>query len=135
MNEILTKENLLKRVCKKVELCEFGDDRETQEHLFFSCPLEKYIWSAVSVSLNINSNSFGFWGLYHNWFDTSAGRERKAIIIGSIAVIWAVWKTRNKSCFQRIRPGDPTNVILVPFHQHLGKNAEKRCAEVTSAWS
>jgi hypothetical protein len=116
MNEILTKENLLKRVCKKVELCEFGDDRETQEHLFFSCPLEKYIWSAVSVSLNINSNSFGFWGLYHNWFDTSAGRERKAIIIGSTAIIRAIWK--QEPCFGRIRHGDPTNVMLfcMPFH-------------------
>jgi hypothetical protein len=34
-NRILTKENLKKRGWKKVELCEFSDDHETVEHLFF----------------------------------------------------------------------------------------------------
>jgi hypothetical protein len=46
-NIILNKENLLKRGWKKVELCEFCDGHETQEHLFFLCLLANYIWLVV----------------------------------------------------------------------------------------
>jgi hypothetical protein len=42
-NRILTKENLKKKGWKRVELCEFRDDHETQEHMFLLCPLAKYI--------------------------------------------------------------------------------------------
>jgi hypothetical protein len=112
-NGILTKENVLKSGWKKVELCKFC---ETQEHLFFSCQLAKYIWSVISVALKNNSIPSGLGDLYRNWFDTSAHRERKAIIIGSTAIIRAIWK--QEPCFGRIRHGDPTNVMLfcMPFH-------------------
>jgi hypothetical protein len=40
-----------------------------------------------------------FIDLYKDWFNTHTGKDRKAIIKG------AVWKTRNKSCFQIIWPG------------------------------
>jgi hypothetical protein len=46
-NRILTKDNLKKKGWKKVEMCEFCDDYETQEHMFFLCPLAKYIWNVV----------------------------------------------------------------------------------------
>jgi hypothetical protein len=41
---------------------------------------------------------------------------KRSVMIGSIAIVWAVWKRRNKSCFQRILNGDPTNVILFACH-------------------
>ena len=37
-------------------------------------------------------------------------------MIGAVAICWALWKTRNKSYFLRIRPKDPTDVILLACH-------------------
>ena len=37
-------------------------------------------------------------------------------MIGSVPIIWAMWKTRNKFYFQRIGPGDPNNVVLLMCH-------------------
>jgi hypothetical protein len=47
--ESLDQKKLKKRRWKKVEPCEFCDDYETIEHLFFLCPLGKYVWSVASV--------------------------------------------------------------------------------------
>jgi hypothetical protein len=77
-NRILTKENLKKKEWKRVELCEFCDDHETQEHLFFPCPLAKYVWSVVSVSLGICKLPKCFTDLYNDWFNTRSGRDKKA---------------------------------------------------------
>jgi hypothetical protein len=78
-NRILTKENLLKRGWKRVELFEFCNDRETREHLFFLCPLANYIWNMFSVALGINSMPSGFGDLYRDWFNACSGRDRKAV--------------------------------------------------------
>ena len=111
-DRILTKENLKKKGWKKVEMCEFCDDHETTEHLFFSCPLAKYMCTVSSIALGINHAPKIFLDLYDRWFSGFVGKDRTAIILGAVAIFWAVWKTRNKSCFQRIRPKDPTNVVL-----------------------
>jgi hypothetical protein len=58
------------------------DDHETQEHLFFLCPLAKYFCSVVSVSLAIDTLPEYFTYLYAH-----TRRDRKAIIIGFLAVL------------------------------------------------
>jgi hypothetical protein len=139
-NRILTKENLKKKGWKKVELREFCDDHETEEHLFFLCPLAKYIWNVVSVSLGISKIPECFVDLYRDWFNMYSGRDRKAVIVGSVAVVWTIWKTRNKSCFQKIRPGDPTSVITLVCHfintwSNMQKNGlQKLCYRGLERW-
>jgi hypothetical protein len=90
-NRILTKENLKKKGWKKVELCEFCDDYdETQEHLFLLCPLAKYTWNVVSVSLGISKILECFVDLYRDWLNMYSGGDRKAVIVGSVAVVWTI---------------------------------------------
>ena len=125
-DKILTKENLKKRGWKKVEMCEFCDSHETTEHLFFSCPLAKYIWTIASVALGINQVPKDFPDLYAKWFSAYDGKDRIAMMLGAVAIFWAVWKTRNRSCFQRIRPKDPTNVVIYMCNfLHVWANLQK----------
>lgn len=65
----------------------------------------------LCVSLGVFSKPSSFDDLYEWWFAASSGRDRKIFLIGTAALFWTIWKTRNKSCFQSIRPGDPTNVV------------------------
>lgn len=41
------------------------------------------------------------------------GKDRAVVSIGSAALLWIIWKTRNKYCFQSVLPTDPTNVIFI----------------------
>jgi hypothetical protein len=84
---VLTKGEFVEKGRKKVELCEFCDDCETQEHLLFSCPLANYIWNVTTVALGINSIPTCFGELYKDWFGTNSSRGRRAITIGSVAII------------------------------------------------
>jgi hypothetical protein len=48
-----------------------------------------------SVSLGISKIPECFIDLYRDWFNTHSGRDRKAVIVGSVTVVWVIWKTRN----------------------------------------
>ena len=65
----------------------------------------------VGVALNVTSIPSSFGELCNVWF-----RDKIAIMIGYIAAVWAIWKTRNKSSFHKIRSEDSTNVILPTCH-------------------
>jgi hypothetical protein len=41
------------------------------------------------------------------------GRDRKVVVVGSVSVVWPIWKTRNISCFQKNRYGDPQALLLL----------------------
>jgi hypothetical protein len=107
-------DNLKKKGWKGTELCEFCGASESLEHLLFTCPLAEYMWNVSCVSLGIYLKPSSFNDLYQGWFAASSGRDRKLLLIGTAALFWTIWKTRNRSCFHfsRIRPGDPTNVIF-----------------------
>ena len=34
------------------------------------------------------------------------------LVIGAAPIFWVLWKTKNKSCFKCVRPGDPTTVVF-----------------------
>ena len=70
--------------------------------------------------------------LFSGWFNVSAGRDRKFLMIGVAAIFWALWKTRNKIMFSMCEPGDSTNIVLYVCHfltcwAPLQKGALRRC--------
>jgi hypothetical protein len=56
----------------------------------FLCPIAKYIWNVTSVVLGINSIQTSFGDLYRDWFNSNCGRGRRAVMLGSITVIWGM---------------------------------------------
>jgi hypothetical protein len=54
-NRVLTRDNLKKKGWKGSGLCEFCDSLESQNNLFFVCPLSRYVWNLVGVELNLDA--------------------------------------------------------------------------------
>ena len=46
-NAIMIKDNLVKRKWKGDDSCAFGTEKESTSHLFFECPIIKYVWSTL----------------------------------------------------------------------------------------
>jgi hypothetical protein len=37
---------------------------------------------------------------------------KNLVLVGVAAVLWILWKARNRACFDRILPTDPTELIF-----------------------
>jgi hypothetical protein len=70
-NAIATKDNLLKRNWSGDSICQFCNEQETTNHLFFGCSAAKFVWSAVATAINspTRPGSFShFFGGFPNLF-------------------------------------------------------------------
>jgi mannosylglycoprotein endo-beta-mannosidase len=111
-NRILTKINLAKKGWKGSVLCEFCGGNEDMNHLFFECPMAKYNWNVASCALGIGTKPVNFYDLCQNWLQKFTGRDRIVVMVGTAALLWNLWKTRNASCFQQKFHNNPTEVIF-----------------------
>ena len=57
---ILTRDNLMKRNWHGDGSCSLCQEQETAMHLFFTCPVAKYIWSLVAYILEANCRPGSF---------------------------------------------------------------------------
>jgi hypothetical protein len=66
----------------------------------FGCAAAKFVWSSVATAINspIRHGSFSqfFW-----WFPKFVPVSRNSQIAGLTAICWAIWKLRNRACFER----------------------------------
>ena len=109
---ILTKDNLCKKGWKGTNKCEFCDANEYIDHLFFTCSLARFLWNVVGSALGNPQTPLSFFDLCQNWLPKYTGKDRMVIAIGTTALLWSIWKARNKSCFQSSLPRDPTDIIV-----------------------
>lgn len=84
---------------------------ETIDHLFLSCPVSRFIWRVVGCTFGFGSFPATMRDI-HTWFESFPRKYRQIIIIGSAALCWSIWKSRNAICFQNKYPGDPTNIVF-----------------------
>ena len=108
---ILTRDVLRRRggVCDKN--CLFCGQEESINHLFFSCPLARYVWNCVSVATGLKCHFSDARFCLTSWLNGFSDKLRKQIMVGVAAVIWTLWKTRNLACFERKWPSEPLEVV------------------------
>jgi len=99
-NAILTKDNLAKRNWTGDMQCCFCNCTESIDHLFFECITVNYIWSLVAFVLGANHRPTSF-GQYWHWIDTLLPNKKGSHMIGLASICWAIWKSRNKCCFEK----------------------------------
>jgi hypothetical protein len=114
-NKILTRDNLMKRNwIGSLDCCFYGVD-ESIDHLFFHCPIAKYMWRVIQVALNLRLIPNSISNLYDNWLCKPKDKTANLVLFGCGALFWAIWRTRNDWCFGKNHLLDPSNIIFLCF--------------------
>jgi hypothetical protein len=109
-NAVLTKDNLIRRKWSGSPVCHFCDQNETVDHLFFTCPTAKVIWAVIAKVIganNIPTSLAQCWEWCEKWLP--AGKKYNLWSVS--AICWAIWKGRNKACFDGIIIKNPTEIL------------------------
>lgn len=74
------------------------------------CPVAHFIWCVIECALGVRPNKnigsmFGQGNFLGN-------NTKNLVLVGVAAVLWILWKARNRACFDRILPTDPTELIF-----------------------
>jgi hypothetical protein len=103
---------LFKKSWKGSYTCAFCDEKEDGNHLFFGCLTAKYIWSLLAYSLGTICRSRNL-EQYLVWIHNTLPQDPQMHAVGLAIVCWAVWKTRNKVCFENKRVKSPTEIVCM----------------------
>jgi hypothetical protein len=98
-NKVLTRENLAKRRPVDDTSCLFCSEFETVTHLFFDCCVAKVFWKVMSEVIGLELGT-DFESVARLWISE---KRHKIVNVCTSAALWAIWKLRNKFCFQGMR--------------------------------
>jgi hypothetical protein len=90
--------------------CYFCHHDETVDHLFFTCSIAKVIWGVIARLLganNIPTSLSQCWEWCELWFPEA----KRFHLWGISAICWAIWKARNKACFEGKIIKNPIEII------------------------
>jgi hypothetical protein len=107
---ILTKDNMIRRKWVGEPKCSFCDQNESIDHLFFECPVARAVWGIIALCFRANTiprSLDQFWV----WIKSHFPHGEKVFLLGGEAICWAIWKTRNKACFDNKRITHPAEII------------------------
>jgi len=76
------------------------DLNETIHHLFFNCQHAKTIWRVVHVTTSLTPPKL-ITHMLRNWLTGISKKERSLIFVGSAALMWVIWCTRNDLIFEK----------------------------------
>ena len=91
--------------------CHLCNATEDRNHLFFSSPVIKAGWGIVAICLgatNVLGSIDQYWVWINKWFPNG----KQVHTFGLAAICWAIWKTRNRSCFQGKKVKHPAELVM-----------------------
>jgi hypothetical protein len=99
-------ENIRRRRGPTTGACALCGETEDNNHIFFSCPLAKFMWSAVRELLG------------HSWdpsclpdifrlLQNQVGQTRRVFWIASVALLCTLWNLRNKFSIEGVFSNQP----------------------------
>jgi hypothetical protein len=80
--------------------CALCGQVEDAGHIFFSCSLARFAWSAIRQILDCNWNPGNF-PQFHAILSSLAGRARRLLWFLFLAQAWALWNIRNKLTIEK----------------------------------
>lgn len=109
-NRLLTKDNLIRRKWSGDPSCCFCPHAENIEHLFFTCPIARVIWGTVAKCLDTHHIPNNVESCYR-WLRKHLNCDNAVHVILISAICWAIWKARNKMCFDHVLVNSPNEII------------------------
>jgi len=107
---ILTRDNMVRRNWPGIPTCSFCSQMESVDHFFFQCPVARVSWGSIALCLEANDlpndvASYSVWIRKH----LPGGVFVYHFIFA--AITWAIWKCRNKACFDSKLIKHPVEII------------------------
>lgn len=90
--------------------CQFCDQLETINHIFFLCPVAKVIWIVVGSCFGANNVPLNI-EQYKVWIKRWLPHGESVRTFGLAAICWAVWKATNKACFEKKLLKTPIEIL------------------------
>jgi hypothetical protein len=109
-NAIVIKDNLFKRKWLGSASCQFCHENETISHFFFDCVAAQIVWSSVATAIGASDRPGSFTQFFW-WFPRLIPASRNVQIAGLAAICWAIWKLRNRACFEHKLIKNPSELI------------------------
>ncbi|TVU01395.1 hypothetical protein EJB05_53164, partial [Eragrostis curvula] len=108
---ILTKDNMIKRKWQGDPTCYFCQQPETIDHLLFSCCVAKVVWGIIAHCFGADTRPSSM-VQHKDWIKMVLPGGDKVYTEGLAAVCWAIWKSRNKACFDKIMIKHPCDIVF-----------------------
>ena len=97
----LTKDNLVRKNWKGSVKCCFCNLSENIQHLFFDCPMARFVWRTIFIALNI-APPRDFQNMFADWLGNIDAKFKRIIWMGAATICWAMWLSRNDIIFNNM---------------------------------
>lgn len=81
------------------------------DHFFFSCSMEKLIWSLLRCSFDLASIPVNLHDCFGRWIRTFLKCEKQLVLVGISALFWSIWRCRNDVIFNCKNHCDPMTIV------------------------
>jgi hypothetical protein len=95
-------------------------EREDVNHIIFSCPLSRFIWTFMSEALAWDDFPRSMEELMGEWLPGKFRVDFQLCLTCFAGLAWAMWNNCNKMCINKCFPSAPMNLI------HLGMSFLQR---------
>jgi hypothetical protein len=97
----------LKKGWKGSDLCALCQKQETVDHIFFQCSLAYFVWSCLRQVFGRNNIPSSMEEMFCCWIEVKPKRTSLFRLFMLAAMVWALWRNRNKMVFEREFPCSP----------------------------
>ena len=100
--------------------CSFCGREEDIEHLFVHCSVAKMSWMVMKCSFDIHDVPDKTNDIFGRWLNKFEKNDKNLLTIGISAMLWTMWKLRNRLVFDNHRvidPCVPVNLIIKNLHE------------------
>ena len=103
-------ENIRQRKGPSNGRCVLCGDVEDTNHIFFTCTLAKYMWSAVRELLSCDWNPTCIGDVFR-LLQHDKGQTKRVLWTCCAALCWTLWNVRNKFTIEQKFPAQPADCL------------------------
>ena len=101
----------MKRGWKSDKHCVFCGKDGTIDHLFFSYSVARLVWNLVGRAFDLKQIRANLKDCFGSWLSRFQKNDKRLVLTGTLALLWAIWICRNDIIFDRKKINDPMCII------------------------